>query len=93
MPGFFVGAWFVRLVDRVPVLWPTLAGGCCWCACFGSSIGLMACLFCGNGEWGRRPDTQSTSPGGVFGVHLVHAFIATYSFGCCVLEQPQFFRH
>ena len=52
---------WAELVDRVSVLWPTLAGDCFGSASIGSSNRWLVSPLCGNCEWGRRPDTRSTS--------------------------------
>jgi hypothetical protein len=73
--------WLVRLVDRVSVLCPTLAGVCFRCACLGSSTGLLARTLRHNGEWGRRQDTQSTSQGGVSGFRRTDILLTSLGFG------------
>ena len=64
----FRAPWVSRLrlgglADRVPVLWPTLAGVCFGSACIPLSTPWPLRRLCGNGEWGRRPGTQSTRQG------------------------------
>jgi len=51
----------IALADRVFVLWPTLAAVRYWASCFGSLTRWLARPLCGNVEWGRRPNTRSTS--------------------------------
>ena len=58
------------LADRVSLLWLTLAVLRVWGANATSLTLMLARSLCGNGEWSRRTDTQSTSWGSVLG-HLL----------------------
>ena len=63
----FLACGFGWLADWVSGLWLTLAVGHFRSAnAFASTRVLVRC-FCGNGEWSRRPDTQSTSQGSAVG--------------------------
>jgi len=57
------------LVDRVFVLWPTLAVLRFWDSGVASVTLWLVWPLCGNVEWGRRPNTRSTSRVALFFIY------------------------
>jgi len=60
-PFDFVRLCVWGLANRVFVLWPTLAVLRLWHSGVASLTLWLVRPLCGNGEWGRRPNTRSTS--------------------------------